>query len=183
MPTALDLRGGGSTSPRSTPAIKRPTTYGSLNKEDVSGAGRVAIGISDPSKTLQQSVGNINAGFIGLGKGLVSIAENLPVIGAIAKPVIGVVGSIADNTIGRGVSLLEQVKVGDMNLAQAAAQQAAARRWDHQLTRRPRLRAILVLLHLVELIVDPVHQAGLDHRAHHAFAAVLGVIADAPPTL
>ena len=120
MPTALDLRGGGNTSPGSTPAIKRPTTYGSLTKEDVSGAGRVAIGISDPSKTLQQSVGNINAGFIGLGKGLVSIAENLPVIGAIAKPVIGVVGSIADNTIGRGVSLLEQVKVGDMNLAQAA---------------------------------------------------------------
>ena len=121
MPTALDLRGGGGTQPGNTPAIKRPTTYGALTKEEVTGAGRVAIGISDPSKTLQQSVGNINAGFIGLGKGLVSVAENLPVIGAIAKPVIGVVGSIADNTIGRGVSLLEQVKIGDMNLAQAAA--------------------------------------------------------------
>jgi hypothetical protein len=122
MPERIDLgntQGGGSQN-YLRGGIKSGTTQGSLTREQVSNVGQVEVALSDPNKTIQQSVGNLNAGFIGLGKGLVSIAENLPVIGGIAKPVIGLVGGIMDNTIGRGVSLLEQIRIGDSNLAQTA---------------------------------------------------------------
>jgi hypothetical protein len=122
MPERIDLgstQGGGSQN-YLRGGIKSGTTQGSLTREQMSNVGQVEVALSDPNKTIQQSVGNLNAGFIGLGKGLVSIAENLPVIGGIAKPVIGLVGGIMDNTIGRGVSLLEQIRIGDSNLAQTA---------------------------------------------------------------
>jgi len=86
----------------------------------VQSAGRIQVSIADPSKSIQKSIGDVNAGFIGVGKGLVSVAENLPFIGGIAKPLIGFVGSIADATIGQGVSALEKIRIGDSNLAQAA---------------------------------------------------------------
>jgi hypothetical protein len=86
----------------------------------VQGAGRIQVSIADPSTSIQKSVGDINAGFIGVGKGLVSVAENLPIVGGITKPLIGFVGSIADATIGRGVSALEGIRIGDSNLAQAS---------------------------------------------------------------
>jgi hypothetical protein len=102
-------------------ASQTPKTYSGLTNAQVTSAGQVRVSLSDPNKSIQESVGNLNAGFIGMGKGLVNIAENLPVVGAIAKPVIGLVGAVMDNTIGRGVSLLEQIKIGDSNLAQSAA--------------------------------------------------------------
>lgn len=86
----------------------------------VQSAGRIQVSIADPSKSIQKSIGNVNAGFIGVGKGLVSVVENLPVIGGITKPLIGFVGSIADATIGQGVSALEGIRIGDSNLAQAS---------------------------------------------------------------
>jgi hypothetical protein len=86
----------------------------------VQSAGRIQVSIADPSTSIQKSVGDINAGFIGVGKGLVSVAENLPIVGGITKPLIGFVGSIADATIGRGVSALEGIRIGDSNLAQAS---------------------------------------------------------------
>lgn len=86
----------------------------------VQGAGRVQVSIADPSTSIQKSIGDINAGFIGVGKGLVSVAENLPLVGGIAKPLIGFVGSVADATIGQGVSALEKIRIGDSNLAQAS---------------------------------------------------------------
>jgi hypothetical protein len=85
----------------------------------VQSAGRIQVSIADPSTSIQNSVGDINAGFIGVGKGLVSVAENIPVVGALTKPLIGFVGSIADATIGQGVSALEKVRIGNSNLAQA----------------------------------------------------------------
>ncbi len=90
------------------------------NQSQVIGAGKIQVSITDPSTTIQQSIGNFNAGFIGMGKGLVSIAENLPVVGAVAKPIIGLVGGIADATIGQVVKGAEGIRVGDQNLAQAA---------------------------------------------------------------
>lgn len=86
----------------------------------VQSAGRIQVSIADPSTSIQKSIGDVNAGFIGVGKGLVSVAENLPIIGGITKPLIGFVGSIADATIGQGVSALEKIRIGDSNLAQAA---------------------------------------------------------------
>ena len=85
----------------------------------VQSAGRVQVSIADPSTSIQKSVGDLNAGFIGLGKGLVSVAENLPFVGGITKPLIGFTGSIVDATIGQGVSALEKIRIGDSNLAQA----------------------------------------------------------------
>lgn len=90
------------------------------NQSQVVGAGKIQVSITDPSTTIQNSIGNFNAGFIGMGKGLVSIAENLPVVGAVAKPIIGLVGGIADATIGQVVKGAEGIRVGDQNLAQAA---------------------------------------------------------------
>lgn len=86
----------------------------------VQSAGRIQVSIADPSTSIQKSIGDVNAGFIGVGKGLVSVAENIPFVGGIAKPLIGFVGSIADATIGQGVSALEKIRIGDSNLAQAA---------------------------------------------------------------
>ena len=85
----------------------------------VQSAGRIQVSIADPSTSIQKSIGDINAGFIGVGKGLVSVAENIPIVGGITKPLIGFVGSIADATIGQGVSALEKIRIGDSNLAQA----------------------------------------------------------------
>lgn len=122
MPFTVAPRPGGQATPSSGArgGIAQTQNTTGLTREQMSNVGQVEVALSDPNKTIQQSVGNLNAGFIGLGKGLVSIAENLPVVGGIAKPVIGLVGGIMDNTIGRGVSLLEQVRIGDSNLAQAA---------------------------------------------------------------
>jgi hypothetical protein len=86
----------------------------------VQSAGRIQVSIADPSTSIQKSIGDINAGFIGVGKGLVSVAENIPIVGGITKPLIGFVGSIADATIGQGVSALEKIRIGDSNLAQAS---------------------------------------------------------------
>jgi len=85
----------------------------------IQSAGRIQVSIADPSTSIQKSIGDINAGFIGVGKGLVSVAENIPIVGGITKPLIGFVGSIADATIGQGVSALEKIRIGDSNLAQA----------------------------------------------------------------
>ena len=86
----------------------------------VQSAGRIQVSIADPSTSIQKSIGDVNAGFIGVGKGLVSVVENLPIVGGIAKPLIGFTGSIVDATIGQGVSALEKIRIGDSNLAQAA---------------------------------------------------------------
>ena len=122
MPLSISPRPGGQSQTQTTPrgGIAQTTTTTGLTREQMSNVGQVEVQLSNPNQSIQDSVGNINAGFIGMGKGLVSIAENLPIIGGIAKPVIGLVGGVLDNTIGRGVSLLEQVRIGDSNLAQAA---------------------------------------------------------------
>lgn len=118
MPSIYSSGSGTSTGGSNIPSLTIGSSTGSTQTNIQ--AGKIAIGITDPGKTLQQSVGNINAGFIGMGKGLVSIAENIPVIGAIAKPIIGGIGGIVDATIGQGVSALEKIRIGDSNLAQAA---------------------------------------------------------------
>jgi hypothetical protein len=117
VPNFLDPRGTStsSTAPKSA-SISSPSTANTA----AAAAGRISVSLADPSKTIQSSLGNVNAGFIGVGKGLVSIVENLPIVGGIAKPIIGLVGGIADATIGQGVSALEKIKIGDSNLAQAA---------------------------------------------------------------
>lgn len=82
--------------------------------------GRVAFNIARPGESIRQSTENLSAGFINLGKGLVSVAENLPIVGAIAKPAIGLVGGALDLTIGSAVRAAEGIKIGDKNLAQTA---------------------------------------------------------------
>jgi hypothetical protein len=82
--------------------------------------GRVAFNIARPGESIRQSTENLSAGFINLGKGLVSVAENLPIVGAVAKPAIGLVGGALDFTIGSAVRAAEGIKIGDKNLAQTA---------------------------------------------------------------
>jgi hypothetical protein len=82
--------------------------------------GRVAFNIARPGESIRQSTENLSAGFINLGKGLVSVAENLPIVGAVAKPAIGLVGGALDLTVGSVVRAAEGIKIGDKNLAQTA---------------------------------------------------------------
>ena len=113
----------GSTGSGSFPAQNSPFFKQNIQKT-VTSAGKVAVSIADPSGTIKSSIGNTNNAIIGLGTGLVSIAENLPILGGIAKPVIGAVGTIADATIGTGVRALEGIRVdvgGKKNLAEVAA--------------------------------------------------------------
>jgi hypothetical protein len=110
--------GGGSSPAQNNPFFK-PTT-----QKTITSAGKIAVSIADPSNTIKSSIGNTSNAIVGLGKGLVSIAENLPILGGVAKPVIGAVGTIADATIGTGVRALEGVRVdvgGKKNLAEVAA--------------------------------------------------------------
>jgi hypothetical protein len=115
MPNMFSPSTGGGRSTPTAPSISQP---GASAKANLS-AGRVQLSVADPSGSIQKSIGDLNAGFIGVGKGLVSVAENFPIIGAIAKPIIGFTGSIVDATIGQGVSALEKIRIGDSNLAQA----------------------------------------------------------------
>lgn len=112
MPSVLDAPSG-SGRRRSSAA---PT--GPLYAGDIGQAGRVAVSIVDPAETLKQSAGNIGAGVVGLGKGVVSAVENFPVVGSIAKPIIGAVGGIADATIGNVVKAAEGVRIGEKTLAE-----------------------------------------------------------------
>jgi hypothetical protein len=109
--------GGGSSRAQNNPFF-RPT-----EQKTITSAGKITVSIADPSNTIKSSIGNTSNAIVGLGKGIVSIAENFPVLGGITKPVIGAVGTIADATIGTGVRALEGVRVdigGKKNLAEVA---------------------------------------------------------------
>lgn len=120
MPSVFGGGGtGGGQPPRAvdvTKGIKQSTN------SQIIGAGQINVSLADPSTTIPGSIGNINAGFIGMGKGLVSLVENAPIIGGIAKPIIGLVGGVADATVGQVVKAAENVRVGDKNLAQVGAE-------------------------------------------------------------
>jgi hypothetical protein len=110
--------GGGSSRAQNNPFF-RPT-----EQKTITSAGKITVSIADPSNTIKSSIGNTSNAIVGLGKGIVSIAENLPILGGITKPVIGAVGTIADATIGTGVRALEGVRLdigGKKNLAKKLA--------------------------------------------------------------
>lgn len=90
------------------------------SQEEINNLGRVAFNIAKPGESIRQSTENVTAGFINMGKGLVNIAENLPIVGVAAKPAIGLVGGALDLTLGNVVRLAEDVKVGDTSIAQRA---------------------------------------------------------------
>lgn len=91
----------------------RAPSITSTKKQTVTGtkAGVISVNVSDPATTLAASAQSMAQGAVGLGKGLVSIVENLPVIGGIAEPVIGAIGGVADATIGRVVSAAEKTPI------------------------------------------------------------------------
>ena len=109
--------GGGSLRAQNSPFFK-PNI-----QKTVTSAGKIAVSIADPSGTIKSSIGNTNNAIVGLGKGLVSVIENIPILGGVTKPIIGGIGTIADATIGTGVRALEGVRVdvgGKKNLAEVA---------------------------------------------------------------
>ena len=110
-------KGSGSGPTQNSPFMPQTT------QKTITSSGKIAVSIADPSGTIKSSIGNTNNAIVGLGKGLVSIAENFPVLGGIAKPVIGGIGTIADATVGTVVRGLESVRVdvgGKKNLAEVA---------------------------------------------------------------
>lgn len=90
------------------------------SQDEINNLGRVAFNIAKPGESIRESTENVTAGFINMGKGLVNIAENLPLVGVAAKPAIGLVGGAIDLTLGNVVRLAENVKVGDTSIAQRA---------------------------------------------------------------
>lgn len=119
MPSVFGGGGGASNPPRAVDITKK---IGQSSNTQILGAGKIEVSLADPSTTIPGSIGNVSAGFIGMGKGLVSLVENAPIIGGIAKPIIGMVGGVADATIGQVVKAAENVRVGDKNLAQVGAE-------------------------------------------------------------
>jgi len=83
------------------------TSTGSQN------VGKMVFSATQPA----QSVGQSAEGFIGaaqgLGKAAVNIVENLPVVGLVAKPVIGAIGAVADATVGNVVGAVAKSPLGD----------------------------------------------------------------------
>jgi len=116
MPSVLNPSGG-----TSQPVSRAPrSSTGARYAEDIGQAGRVTVSISDPAETLKQSAGNIGAGVVGLGKGAVSLVENFPILGVVAKPVIGAIGGVADATIGQVVKAAEGTRIGGKSIAELA---------------------------------------------------------------
>ena len=91
----------------------RSPSITSTKKQTVSAsrAGVISVNVSDPATTLAASAQSMAQGAVGLGKGLVSIVENLPVVGGVAEPVIGAIGGVADATIGKVVSAAEKTPI------------------------------------------------------------------------
>jgi hypothetical protein len=106
----------GPSTPGSSGTYRSPSiTVNQGGKVSTVNAGKVTVGVSDPVRTIAASADEMSRGAVGLGKGLVSIVENLPVVGAIAKPVIGGIGTIADATVGQLVSAAERTPIiGDI---------------------------------------------------------------------
>ena len=64
-----------------------------------------------------QSIGQSAEGFIGaaqaIGKAAVNITENFPVVGLVAKPVIGAIGAVADATVGNAIGAVSRTPFGE----------------------------------------------------------------------
>ena len=113
-----DIYGSGSTSSGGFKQPKRP----SASQESQANLGRVAFNISKPGESIRESTQNVFDGFANLGKGAVNVIENLPIVGAIARPAISLVGGALDATIGTGVRFLEDTKVGDRSASDRIGQ-------------------------------------------------------------
>jgi hypothetical protein len=109
MPNPFGSTGSGESSTYRAPST---TVNKGQRLRTVNSAGRISVDVSNPTETIAQSANDMAQGLVGVGKGLVSIAENLPVVGAIAKPVIGGIGTIADATIGQVVGAVEKSPIG-----------------------------------------------------------------------
>lgn len=96
----------GSGSGGSSGGFKQPGAPSS-NAQQSKDIGRVSFNIVKPGESIRQSTENVFSGVTGLGKGIVSVAENLPIVGAIAKPAISIVGGVMDATVGQAVRWAE----------------------------------------------------------------------------
>jgi len=69
---------------------------------NVSSVGKVAVGVTNPSGGVINSVGNIAGAGVGLSKALVSGLEGAPIVGpALLKPLIGETGKLVNSTVGK----------------------------------------------------------------------------------
>lgn len=98
--------GGGSSGSGSSGGFKQATPTSSSQTQSAD-LGRIAFNIVKPGESIRQSTENVSSGIVGLGKGVVSVAENLPIVGTIAKPAISIVGGLMDATVGQAVRWAE----------------------------------------------------------------------------
>lgn len=99
---------------RQSNKIEYPTTSGTGGSglSDVANIGKINLSIVKPGESATNVATGLAGAVQGIGKGIVSFAENLPVVGLVTKPVIGAVGAVADATIGQAVNAVSNTPVG-----------------------------------------------------------------------
>jgi hypothetical protein len=102
---------GGSQSPDVTIGSSGSTETSNLTPS-ASNVGRLTFDVTRPAESLGGAVGGFANTVQSIGKGVVNVAENIPVLGLVTKPVIGAVGAVADATIGNVVNAVAQSPVG-----------------------------------------------------------------------
>ena len=95
-----------------SPSSDIPISTGTGQQDQTANIGKINLDITRPSESLGQSATGLAAGVQAIGKGVVNVAENLPVVGMVTKPIIGGIGAIADATIGKAVGAVADSPVG-----------------------------------------------------------------------
>ena len=110
MPITGSGSGGGfGQSPIETP---KPKFGGAAS--NVSDIGKFTIDVTKPAESLTKGAEGVVGLAQGVGKAAVSVIENLPILGLVTKPVIGVVGSVVDATVGKGVNAISNTVIGEV---------------------------------------------------------------------
>jgi hypothetical protein len=102
---------GSSQSPDVTIGSSGSTETSNLTPS-ASNVGRLTLDVTRPAESLGGAVGGFANTAQAIGKGIVNVAENIPVVGLVTKPVIGAIGAVADATVGNVVNAVAQSPVG-----------------------------------------------------------------------
>ena len=104
--------GGGGGFGRSPIETPKPKFGGAAS--NVSDIGKFTIDVTKPAESLTKGAEGVVGLAQGVGKAAVSVIENLPILGLVTKPVIGVVGSVVDATVGKGVNAISNTVIGEV---------------------------------------------------------------------
>jgi hypothetical protein len=74
--------------------------------------GKLTFDVTRPTESVGAAAGGVANTVQAIGKGVVNVIENIPIVGLATKPAIGAIGAVADATIGNVVNAVAQSPVG-----------------------------------------------------------------------